>query len=94
MLELGLVGELRRLRERFELDPSLPSMRSVGYRQAWQYLEGEFGLATLREKGAAATRQLAKRQLTWLRSWSDASRFDCLANDLAAQVEAYLAEQI
>ena len=65
----GLIGELRRLRERFELDPSLPSMRSVGYRQVWQYLEGEFGLATLREKGAAATRQLAKRQLTWLRSW-------------------------
>jgi tRNA dimethylallyltransferase len=94
MLELGLVGELRRLRERFELDPSLPSMRSVGYRQVWQYLEGEFGLATLREKGAAATRQLAKRQLTWLRSWSDASRFDCLADDLAAQVEAYLAKQI
>jgi len=94
MLELGLVGELRRLRERFELNPSLPSMRSVGYRQAWQYLEGEFGLATLREKGAAATRQLAKRQLTWLRSWGDAIRFDCLADDLAAQVEAYLAAQI
>jgi tRNA dimethylallyltransferase len=94
MLELGLIGELRRLRERFELDASLPSMRAVGYRQVWQYLEGEFGLATLREKGTAATRQLAKRQLTWLRSWGDARRFDCLADDLAAQVEAYLTEQI
>ncbi len=94
MLELGLIGELRRLRERFQLDPSLPSMRAVGYRQVWQYLEGEFGLATLREKGAAATRQLAKRQLTWLRSWGNVRRFDCLAEDLATQVEAYLAEQI
>ena len=94
MLELGLIGELRMLRERFELDPSLPSMRSVGYRQVWQYLEGEFGLATLREKGAAATRQLAKRQLTWLRSWGDARRFDCLAEDLATQLDDYLAEQI
>jgi tRNA dimethylallyltransferase len=69
-------------------------MRAVGYRQVWQYLEGEFGLAALREKGTAATRQLAKRQLTWLRSWGDARRFDCLADDLAAQVEAYLTEQI
>jgi tRNA dimethylallyltransferase len=94
MLELGLIGELRRLRERFELDPSLPSMRAVGYRQVWQYLDGEFGLAALRQKGAAATRQLAKRQLTWLRSWGDARRFDCLAEDLAAQVAAYLTEQI
>jgi tRNA dimethylallyltransferase len=94
MLELGLIGELRRLRERFELDPSLPSMRAVGYRQVWQYLEGEFSLAALREKGTTATRQLAKRQLTWLRSWGDARRFDCLAEDLAAQVEACLAEQI
>ena len=94
MLELGLIGELRWLRERFELDASLPSMRAVGYRQVWQYLEGEFGLATLREKGTAATRQLAKRQLTWLRSWADARRFDCLAEDVAAQVEAYLTEQI
>jgi tRNA dimethylallyltransferase len=94
MLELGLIEELRRLRERFELDASLPSMRAVGYRQVWQYLDGGFGLAALREKGFAATRQLAKRQLTWLRSWGDARRFDCLADDLAAQIEAYLTEKI
>ena len=87
MLELGLIGEVRRLRERFDLNASLPSMRAVGYRQVWQYLEGEFGLAALREKGVAATRQLAKRQLTWLRSWQDVNRFDCLADDLAEQVE-------
>jgi tRNA dimethylallyltransferase len=94
MLELGLIGEVRRLRERFELGPSLPSMRAVGYRQAWQYLEGQFGLAQLREKGVAATRQLAKRQLTWLRAMRDVTRFDCLADDLAGQVEAYLATQL
>lgn len=94
MLELGLIGEVRKLRERFELSPSLPSMRAVGYRQVWQYLEGEFGLARLRDKGTAATRQLAKRQLTWLRSWDHARRFDCLAEDMAEQVERYLATQL
>ncbi len=94
MLELGLIGEVRRLRERFDLNSSLPSMRAVGYRQVWQYLDGEFGLATLREKGAAATRQFAKRQLTWLRSWEGATRFDCLADDLVEQVERYLAARL
>lgn len=94
MLELGLIGEVRRLRERFDLNPSLPSMRAVGYRQAWQYLDGELGLSALREKGVAATRQLAKRQLTWLRSWEGAVRFDCLAEDLGDQVEAYIASQL
>jgi len=68
MLELGLIGELRKLRADYALDASMPSMRCVGYRQAWRYLDGEIGLAALREQGIAATRQLAKRQLTWLRS--------------------------
>jgi len=68
MLKDGLVEELKTLRQRHELQASLPSMRCVGYRQAWAYLEGEYGKAELREKGIAATRQLAKRQLTWLRS--------------------------
>jgi tRNA dimethylallyltransferase len=94
MLELGLIEEVLSLRERFELNASLPSMRAVGYRQVWQYLEGQFDLAALREKGTAATRQLAKRQLTWLRSWLDAHRIDCLAEDLAERVEAYLATQL
>jgi tRNA dimethylallyltransferase len=67
MLEDGLVEELRALRGKYALHAALPSMRCVGYRQAWGYLEGEYGLETLREKGIAATRQLAKRQLTWLR---------------------------
>ena len=68
MLKAGLVSELEALRERYELKPDLPSMRCVGYRQAWQYLEGAITAQQLRETGIAATRQLAKRQLTWLRS--------------------------
>ena len=94
MLELGLIGEVRGLRERFELHPSLPSMRAVGYRQVWQYLDGQFGLTNLREKAVAATRQLAKRQLTWLRGWNGAARFDCPADDLAEQVTAHLASRL
>jgi tRNA dimethylallyltransferase len=68
MLAEGLVEEVEGLRNRYSLHPGLPSMRCVGYRQVWGYLEGEYGRDELREKGIAATRQLAKRQLTWLRS--------------------------
>jgi tRNA dimethylallyltransferase len=68
MLAGGLVEELRALRARHALRPELPSMRCVGYRQAWAFLEGEYDAQALRDKGIAATRQLAKRQLTWLRS--------------------------
>ncbi len=81
MLELGLIGEVRALRSRFALDPELPSMRCVGYRQTWDYLDGKLSLRELRDRGVAATRQLAKRQLTWLRPWSGIARFDaCSAN--------------
>ena len=90
MLELGLIGELRRLRAEYALEPTMPSMRAVGYRQVWGYLDGEYGLATLREKAVAATRQLAKRQLTWLRSMSDVTCFDCEAEALTDRVGAYL----
>lgn len=68
MLDAGLVAELAALRRRLPLDPELPAMRSVGYRQAWEFLDGKIDRPTLRAKGIAATRQLAKRQLTWLRS--------------------------
>jgi tRNA dimethylallyltransferase len=68
MLAAGLVEEVADLRRRHALHSGLPSMRCVGYRQAWGYLEGEFGQDELRAKSIAATRQLAKRQLTWLRS--------------------------
>jgi tRNA dimethylallyltransferase len=68
MLAAGLVDELAGLRRRFALDPSLPSMRCVGYRQAWEFQDGRIDASMLRAKGIAATRQLAKRQFTWLRS--------------------------
>ena len=86
MLEAGLIDEVKALRKKYRLHAGLPSMRCVGYRQAWDYLEGLCDRAALREKGVAATRQLAKRQLTWLRSWPDVESFDCLAADLVAQV--------
>lgn len=69
MLAAGLLAEVRALRARGDLAPSLPALRSVGYRQLWAFLEGETDLATARARAIAATRQLAKRQLTWLRKW-------------------------
>jgi len=68
MLKAGLVDELRSLRRQFALNAQLPAMRAVGYRQAWRYLEGDISAPELRDAGIAATRQLAKRQLTWLRN--------------------------
>ncbi len=94
MLELGLINEVRKLREEYVLKPDLPSMRCVGYRQVWQYLEGETTLSGLRDKGIAATRQLAKRQLTWLRSMPETITFDCLADDLASQVVERVAGEL
>ena len=87
MLAQGLVEELRELRSQYVLTPDLPSMRAVGYRQAWQFLHGDINEKTLRETGIAATRQLAKRQLTWLRSMADVDNVDCLHADLRAQVK-------
>ena len=94
MLELGLIGELRKLREDYALDLDMPSMRCVGYRQAWEYLDGKIGLTSLREQGIAATRQLAKRQLTWLRAMKEVKEFDCLAEDLSDQVLEHLRLQL
>ena len=93
MLEAGLVDEVRMLRQRYALDPALPSMRAVGYRQAWQYIDGEMDLPALQEQGVFATRQLAKRQLTWLRSTA-ARAFDCLAPALEAEVIDWLAPEL
>jgi tRNA dimethylallyltransferase len=84
MLAGGLVDELEGLRRRYDLAAEMPSMRAVGYRQAWEVLEGERPLATLQARGAAATRQLAKRQLTWQRAMPDVERLDCLRADLGA----------
>jgi tRNA dimethylallyltransferase len=71
MLRAGLVDEVRTLRSSYRLSAGMPSMRAVGYRQVWQYLEGEIDQATMQARAVAATRQLAKRQMTWLRSFRD-----------------------
>ncbi|HUW76689.1 MAG TPA: tRNA (adenosine(37)-N6)-dimethylallyltransferase MiaA [Gallionella sp.] len=92
MLEQGLVDELHMLREKYPLHPNMTAMRCVGYRQAWQFMEGEIDDTQLLETGLAATRQLAKRQLTWLRSMPENIELDCLAPDLAQRVIDTLAE--
>ena len=94
MLANGLVEELRGLRDRHALTAELPSMRAVGYRQAWAHLEGEYDATELLNRGIYATRQLAKRQLTWLRSMTDLHTFDCLAPDLAMQVRERLSREL
>ena len=88
MLAEGLVREVVGLRARWPLDESLPAMRAVGYRQVWETLEGRAPEATLEARGIAATRQLAKRQLTWLRAMADVERLDCLDTGLAREALA------
>lgn len=78
MLDNGLIEEVERLRTNVSLNLELPSMRAVGYRQVWQYLDGELNFNEMRDKGIVATRQLAKRQLTWLRAWNDLNWVDTL----------------
>ena len=90
MLADGLVDEVETLRRQHVLKPDLPSMRAVGYRQAWACLDGDIDMKALREQGIAATRQLAKRQLTWLRSWPCAVTLDCLADDLEQRTVALI----
>ncbi|MEO8486671.1 MAG: tRNA (adenosine(37)-N6)-dimethylallyltransferase MiaA [Betaproteobacteria bacterium] len=85
MLDAGLVGELAALRARHALDPAMSSMRCVGYRQAWAFLDGAIDREGLRATGIAATRQLAKRQLTWLRA-TDALVFDPWSEGLVGRV--------
>jgi tRNA dimethylallyltransferase len=87
----GIVAEVARLRARGDLHPGLPSMRCVGYRQAWDYLDGKIDRAALRETGIIATRQLAKRQLTWLRAMPERVVIDCVAGAPAAAMLSQLA---
>ncbi|MEW6372101.1 MAG: tRNA (adenosine(37)-N6)-dimethylallyltransferase MiaA [Pseudomonadota bacterium] len=86
----GIVAEVARLRARGDLSPNLPSMRCVGYRQSWDYLDGRIDRAGLRETGIIATRQLAKRQLTWLRSMPDRIVVDFLGRDPAGEILRHL----
>ena len=89
MLAQGLIEELRALRRRFALHSELPAMRAVGYRQAWQFLEGEIDAARLAEFGVQATRQLAKRQITWLRA-TPGERFNAFGETLFTALESRL----
>ncbi len=86
----GIVAEVARLRARGDLNPNLPSMRCVGYRQSWEYLDGLIDRPALRETGIIATRQLAKRQLTWLRSMPARIVIDCLGPDPAPIMLSHL----
>jgi tRNA dimethylallyltransferase len=93
MLAQGLIDEVEALRQRDDLDESMPSIRCVGYRQVWSYLQGEYDFAEMQEKGIAATRQLAKRQLTWLRKEQPDLRLFSEDGDLLAQVLNYCRQQ-
>ncbi|HLU19327.1 MAG TPA: tRNA (adenosine(37)-N6)-dimethylallyltransferase MiaA [Pusillimonas sp.] len=86
MIEQGLLDEVAALHRRPDLHPGLPSVRCVGYRQLWDHLDGKISLPQAIEQAIAATRQLAKRQLTWLRSQPDRIVVDCLSDDAAQQV--------
>ena len=82
MLEQGVIQELISLKEKWQLDPNMPSMRCIGYRQLWRYIENEIDLKQMRDQAIAATRQLAKRQLTWLRHYPETKFFDPYITDL------------
>lgn len=84
MLAEGLIDEVQQLRAIYSLHADLPSMRAVGYRQAWMFLESAIDRSMLREQGIAATHQLAKRQLTWLRSMAGVTTLDCFSTELEA----------
>lgn len=86
MISAGLLDETKRLYRRGDLHTGMPSVRCVGYRQLWDHLEGRVDLTTAVEQAIAATRQLAKRQLTWLRSDAERHVVDCLATDALARV--------
>ncbi len=94
MLSAGLVDEVRRLQDEYALDPDTPAMRCVGYRQALDHITGKISLEELREQGIAATRQLAKRQLTWLRGMEDLTEFDCLAENVGDLVLEYVRQEL
>jgi tRNA dimethylallyltransferase len=94
MLDAGLVAEVERLTQRTDLTPDLPSMRTVGYRQVIAYLSGALGYQEMVEKGIIATRQLAKRQLTWLRADRELHRLDAHDPVLLRSVLDYLATRV
>jgi len=94
MLSRGLVEEVATLRDSGKLRAGMPALRAVGYRQTWAHLEGGLDRETLAERGIAATRQLARRQLTWLRGEPEVSRFDCGQDAVTEQVFAHFAARM
>ena len=90
MLDQGFVDEVLALRSRGDLHSGLPSIRAVGYRQVWDHLDGKLTREEMQERGIIATRQLAKRQFTWLRSWEDLHWLDSLASDNLSRALKYL----
>ena len=90
MIEQGFIEEVQGLFERGDLDLSLPSMRAVGYRQVWEYLEGKMDKAQMIERGITITRQFAKRQMTWLRREEDALWIATEDNDIFEQAVHHL----
>lgn len=90
MLAQNFAAEVRALHDRGDLTKEHPAVRCVGYRQMWAWLDGEIDWSTMRERGLAATRQLAKRQLTWLRGWQNLATFDTLCPDLHDRVSSHV----
>jgi tRNA dimethylallyltransferase len=93
MVEAGLVAEVERLRARGDLQPSMPSMRAVGYRQLWAHLDGECDWPEARRRAIVATRQYAKRQLTWLRGDAQHEEWPALGSHLLEKGLAWLARE-
>ena len=94
MLKAGLEEEVTMLRRKYRLSPNLPSMRCVGYRQVWEVQDGLAPRAEMRDRGIYATRQLAKRQITWMTNTLKPVSFDCLAPDLFARIERRVAQAL
>lgn len=94
MLDEGFVEEVKQLMARGDLSLQLPSIKSAGYRQVWEHLSGQLSHQAMSDQSIAATRQLAKRQLTWLRSWGNVTWFDSLHENLIQEVMQFLASQI
>lgn len=90
MLAQGFVDEVKKLYERGDLSLTNPSIRCVGYRQVWEYLLNHYNKEQMRERGIIATRQLAKRQLTWLRSWEEVNVFDSEDADILEKVGSFV----
>jgi tRNA dimethylallyltransferase len=94
MLQNGFVEEVERLMKRGDLNPDLPSLRAVGYRQVWNYLQDKITFEEMRQQAIIATRQLAKRQLTWLRSWSSLQWFDSQSPTVLQDIQSYLNREV